>query len=45
MQLTLEINSQNELQLIRAFAAESDAFTFWESEEEDLYQDFLPTAA
>ncbi|MFN4255362.1 MAG: hypothetical protein ACK4Q5_10180 [Saprospiraceae bacterium] len=76
MQLTLEIQSQNDLQLIlqyvrllprvkvlktpaddaeqqrsketeavRAFAAESDAFGFWESEEEDIYQDFLPAAA
>jgi len=26
---------------VRAFAAQSDAFQFWESEEEDLYQDFL----
>lgn len=30
---------------VRAFAASSDGFGFWESEEEDLYQDFLPTAA
>lgn len=79
MQLTLEIQSQNDLQLIlqyirllphvkvlktqtgdaetaniagqlsketeaiRAFASESDAFDFWENEEEDVYQDFLPS--
>jgi hypothetical protein len=27
---------------IRAFVAQSDTFDFWENEEEDLYQDFLP---
>lgn len=80
MQLTLEIQSQTDLQLIlqyirllpqvkvlktpaddaeqakfagqlsketeavRAFASESDAFDFWENEDEDVYQDFLPAA-
>ena len=29
---------------VRAFAFQSDAFGFWENEEEDLYQDFLPSA-
>jgi hypothetical protein len=29
---------------IRAFSTQSEAFGFWESEEEDLYQDFLPSA-
>lgn len=26
---------------IRNFAAQTDSFTFWENEEEDIYQDFL----
>ncbi|MBK6997013.1 MAG: hypothetical protein KA138_05730 [Saprospiraceae bacterium] len=26
---------------VRNFAAQTDAFSFWESEEEDIYQDFL----
>ena len=26
---------------IRNFAAQTHAFTFWENEEEDIYQDFL----
>ena len=26
---------------IRNFAAQTPAFTFWENEEEDIYQDFL----
>jgi len=26
---------------VRNFVAQTDAFSFWESEEEDLYQDFL----
>ena len=31
-----------EIQLVRKFTAESDAFDFWLSEEEDIYQDYLP---
>ncbi len=27
---------------VRNFTLQSDAFAFWEREEEDLYQDFLP---
>lgn len=26
---------------VRNFAAQTDALSFWESEEEDIYQDFL----
>lgn len=26
---------------IRNFAAQTDSFTFWENEKEDIYQDFL----
>ena len=26
---------------VRSFAAQSDAFSFWENEKEDLYQDYL----
>ncbi|MFN0037823.1 MAG: hypothetical protein ACKVUS_22395 [Saprospiraceae bacterium] len=34
----------DEAEEIRAFASQSDAFEFWESEAEDFYQDFLPSA-
>lgn len=27
----------------RAFASDSDAFSFWENEKEDIYQDFIET--
>ncbi len=31
----------NEIEEIRQFSAQTDAFTFWQDEREDLYQDFL----
>ena len=31
----------DEAEDIRDFAAQTDAFEFWENEEEDIYQDFL----
>ncbi len=31
-----------EIEELRAFSEQSDAFDFWHDEREDLYQDFLP---
>jgi len=32
----------DETEEIRNLAAQTDSFKFWESEEEDIYQDYLP---
>ena len=33
----------DELEEIRQSVAQVDSFRFWESHEEDIYQDYLPT--
>ena len=32
----------DEAEEIRHFAAQTDAFEFWQTEAEDIYQDYLP---
>lgn len=36
-----ELNTSNEESSIRNFGANSSGFSFWENEEEDVYQDYL----
>lgn len=36
------IEEIDEAQEIRNLSSQLDAFTFWENEEEDIYQDYLP---
>jgi hypothetical protein len=41
---TIAVEAQ-EMEELRDFTEQSDAFEFWHDEREDLYQDFLPLLA